>query len=172
MQVTAQLNNLRISPRKVRLLLSALKGMDATRAQHQLVYITKRSSRPMAKLLDSAIANAKNNFSLVISNLFIKQIIVNEGAKLKRHRPKGFGSASPIEKKTSHIKIILEEKVIGLRDDKKAEAAAEGVVSETTTAPKRQTKKKAGLVKNDGDAKKGRETTGGSHAKIFSRKSI
>ena len=110
MQVSAQLNNLRISPRKVRLVARAIKGMDAMTAKHQLDYIIKKSSNPISKLLDSAMANGHNGFGLVKENLFIKDIVVNEGPKLKRFRPKGFGMASPIEKKTSHIKIVLEEK--------------------------------------------------------------
>lgn len=115
MQVTAQLNNLRISPRKVRLVTRIIKGMDAIVAKHQLDYIIKRSSAPISKLLNSALANAHNNFNLAKENLYIKDILVNEGAKLKRFRPKGFGMVSPIEKKTSHIKIVLEEKVPGLK---------------------------------------------------------
>ena len=115
MQVVAQLNNLRISPRKVRLVARVLKGMDAMAAKHQLDYIIKKSSNPISKLLDSAIANGHNSFGLVKENLFIKNIVVNEGPKLKRFKPKGFGMASPIEKKTSHIKIVLEEKVLGLK---------------------------------------------------------
>ena len=115
MQISASLNNLRIAPRKVRLVAMTLKGMDAFAAKNQLDYLAKRSSAHLSKLIDSAIANAHNNLGLVKDNLFIKEIIVNEGKKLKRFRPKGFGMASPIEKKTSHIKIILEEKVPGLK---------------------------------------------------------
>src|SRR3989344_4264110 len=115
MQITAKLNNLRIAPRKVRLVARAIKGMDAMVAKHQLDYIIKRSSQPISKLLDSAMANAHNNLGLVKDNLFIKDVVVDEGPKLKRFRPKGFGMASPIEKKTSRIKIVLEEKVPGLK---------------------------------------------------------
>lgn len=118
MQVVAQLNNLRIAPRKVRLVAQAIKGMDALVAKHQLNYVIKKSSKPITKLLDSALANAHNNFGLVKDNLFIKDIVVNEGPKLKRFRPKGFGMASPIEKKTSHIKVVLEERVPNLRGEK------------------------------------------------------
>jgi large subunit ribosomal protein L22 len=115
MQVYAELNNIRIAPRKVRTLISPLKGMNAILARHQLIYITKRSASPFAKLIDSALANAEHNFGLLRENLFIQSIIVNEGPKLKRFRPKGFGSSSPIEKKTSRIRVVLEEKVPGLR---------------------------------------------------------
>lgn len=117
-QVTAQLNNLRISPRKVRLVSRLLKGMGALDAKSQLAHTVKRSSGHISKLLDSALSNAENNLGLVKENLFIKNLVVNEGPKLKRFRPKGFHLTSPIEKKTSRIKIVLEEKVTGLRSEK------------------------------------------------------
>ena len=112
------MNNLRISPRKVRLVARAVRGMDAVAAKYQLDYIIKKSSRPLSRLIDSALSNAHNNFGLVKDNLFIKDIVVNEGPKLKRFRPKGFGMASPIEKKTSRIKLVLEERVPGLKAEK------------------------------------------------------
>jgi|SRR6185369_15735244 len=118
MQVQAKLNNLRISPRKVRLLAGVLRGMDVAHARYQLGAVVKKSSQPLAKLLDSAVANATNNFNLEETNLFIKDVNVDEGPKLKRFRPKGFGRTSPIEKKTSHVRIILEEKVVGLKGKK------------------------------------------------------
>lgn len=117
MEIKAELNNLRIAPRKVRNVAAMLKGMDAVRAKAQLDYLARRSAKPLSKLLDSAMANAHNNFHLVKENLFIKNVIVDEGRKLKRGRPKGFGSMSPIEKKTSHIRIILDERVPGMKHD-------------------------------------------------------
>lgn len=119
MQVKAQLNNLRIAPRKVRLLAGPLKNLDAARAKSHLEHLTKRAGQPLAKLLDSALTNAHNNFGLVKENMYIKQVVVNEGPKLKRFRPKGFGMTSPIEKKTSRIKIILDERVPGMKIEKK-----------------------------------------------------
>lgn len=118
MEVHARLNNLRISPRKVRLLAGVIRGLDVNQAQHQLNMIVKKSSTPLSKLLSSAVANATNNFNLEENNLFVKDVNVDEGPKLKRYRPKGFGRTSPIEKKTSHVRIILEEKVVGLKAKK------------------------------------------------------
>jgi len=114
-QVTAQLNNLRIAPRKVRLIARAIRGLDIAAAKSQLDHLVKKSAKPISKLLDSAAANARNNFGLTRENLFIRNIVVNEGMRLKRFRPKGFGMASPIQKKTSRVKLILEEKVPGLK---------------------------------------------------------
>ncbi len=125
MQITAQLNYLRIAPRKVRLVARALKGLPVARAEHQLNFIVKRSSGPLGKLLKSAVSNAENNFGLVKDNLFIKELIVNQGVTLKRSMPRAMGQAGLIEKKSSHIKIVLEEKVPGLKAKKPELAAKE-----------------------------------------------
>lgn len=114
-QISAQLNYLRIAPRKVRAVADLIRGQDLDAAQSQLKYLTKRSARPLIKLLDSAAANAWNNLGLDKSYLYIKEITVNEGPKLKRFKPKGFGMVMPIQKKTSHIKVVLAE----LPDEKK-----------------------------------------------------
>lgn len=142
MEITAQLKNLRIAPRKVRLVSGLLKGLDVMAAKGQLDHLVKKTSKPISKLLDSAMANAHNNFGLVKENLFVKDIIVNEGMRLKRFRPKGFGSTSPILKRTSRIKIILEEKVPGLKaapaeKKEKTEAVEERV---ETAVPKKEIK--------------------------------
>ena len=143
MQVTAQLKNLRITPRKVRLISGLIKGLDAMAAKSQLDHLIKKSSRPISKLLDSALANAHNNFGLVKENLFIKDVIVDEGMKLKRFRPKGFGSTSPILKRTSRIKMILEEKVPGLKAapaEKKEKAGAMEEERIKTASPEKEVK--------------------------------
>jgi large subunit ribosomal protein L22 len=85
--------------------------MDVLGAKAQLRFLNKKASNPIAKLLDSAIANAKNNFSIEDSNLYIASVIVNAGSVLKRWTPRAFGRTSPIMKRTSHIIIVLEEKV-------------------------------------------------------------
>lgn len=108
-QITAQLNYLRIAPRKVRAVAGLLKGLDVDLAQAQLKYLTRSSARPLLKLLNSAMHNAQHNFGLNKDYLYIKEIIVNEGMKLKRFKPKGFSLVMPIQKKTSHIKIVLDE---------------------------------------------------------------
>lgn len=151
MIITAHLHSLRIAPRKVRLVVRALKGLDAVAAQHQLRYIPKRSSQPLEKLLRSALANAQNNFSLVPENMKIHDIIVNGGPVLKRFEPKGFGSVSPIAKRTSHITIVLEEKVPGLKSEKKIKKEEKPKIEkQETTAPeikKELGKKESGIRK-------------------------
>jgi large subunit ribosomal protein L22 len=113
MQVSAKLDNLRRSPRKTRLVAELLRGLSAGEAENQLKFLVKGSAPSFEKLLKSAVANAQNNFGLDKDNLFIKDIIVNEGPKFKRWLPRAYGRASLILKRTSIIEIILEEKVVG-----------------------------------------------------------
>ena len=120
-----------------------IKGLDTAAAKSQLDHLVKKSSKPISKLLDSAVANARNNFGLVKENLFIKDIVVDEGMRLKRFRPKGFGSTSPIIKRTSRIRIILEEKVPGLKavsSEKKEKAEAIEEEKIEARAPKKEVK--------------------------------
>ncbi len=108
--ISAQLNYLKISPRKVRLAVALLRGLSTKEAAQQLTYLNKKSARPLLKLLQSAVANAKNNFKLKEDNLYIKEIRVNEGPVLKRWMPKAFGQATPVRKPSSHITLILVDK--------------------------------------------------------------
>lgn len=109
-EVIAKLNYLRISPRKIRLVANLIKGLDVNQAKAQLRFLTKKAAQPISKLLDSAIANA-SSFNLDKNNLYISKIIVNQGPSLKRWRPRAFGRATPILKRTSHISLVLEEKI-------------------------------------------------------------
>lgn len=111
MQVRAKVRNLRMSPKKIRLVVDVIRGLDVDEAYSQLAFITKKAVRPVKKLLDSAIANATNNFGLRQDNLYIKEIMVDGGPVLKRWRPRAFGRASKIVKRTSHIFIVLSERV-------------------------------------------------------------
>jgi large subunit ribosomal protein L22 len=120
MEVKAQLNNLRRSPRKIRLVAKMLCGLDVKEAENQLKFLIKGSTPNFEKLLKSAVSNAENNFGLSKDNLYIKNISVNEGTKLKRWLPRAYGRASLILKRTSHIEMILAERVEG-KDRKKLE---------------------------------------------------
>jgi large subunit ribosomal protein L22 len=120
MEVKAQLNNLRRSPRKIRLVAKMLSGIDVKEAENQLKFLVKGSALSFEKLLKSAISNAENNFGLSKDNLYIKNIAVNEGKKLKRWLPRAYGRASLILKRSSHIEMTLAERVEG-KDRKKLE---------------------------------------------------
>jgi len=109
MPVTAKLQYLRIAPRKVRLVADLIRGKSIEEAQTILGFTAKRASHPLNKLLNQAVANAKNNFQMDPANLYIAKITVDEGPKYKRWQPRARGQAYEIQKKTSHIIIILNE---------------------------------------------------------------
>jgi large subunit ribosomal protein L22 len=128
MAVVAKLRYLRIAPRKVRLVTDLIRGKTVEEAQTILNFTTKRAALPLLKLLKQAIANAKNNFQLDETNLFIQKITVDEGPKLKRWRPRARGMTYPIQKKTSHITIVLneiEKKAKKIKKAKKVEKVEE-----------------------------------------------
>ena len=106
---TAKLNYLKISPRKARLVADLIKGLPANEAEAQLLILPNRASKPLLKLLRSAMANAKNNQQMNINKLLIKDIRVDLGPRQKRWRTRARGSSSPIEKKSCHITLVLEE---------------------------------------------------------------
>jgi large subunit ribosomal protein L22 len=139
--ITAELKNYRQSPRKVRLVADAIRGKKALDAVDVLIFMPKRASGPMKKLLDSAIANANNNFKIDADSLFVKEISVNKGITLHRRMPKARGSATPINKRSSHVKIVLEK--ISLKN-KKA-----NIKTETAIVPEKveSTEKKAKVAK-------------------------
>jgi len=121
MQVTAKLKYLRIAPRKLRLVADLIRGKDVSKARAELNFLTKRGASPFLKLLESAIANAKNNFKLDEKDLYLAKVLVDEGPKLKRWRPRARGQAFPIQKKTSHLLIVLEQKKgVSVKKEKKA----------------------------------------------------
>ncbi|MDP2741368.1 MAG: 50S ribosomal protein L22 [bacterium] len=109
MEITAKLRNLRTAPRKVRQVIDLVRGKKAIEAQSILLFTVNKSARHVLKLLNSAIASARHDFSLDESNLYISRIIADEGPKMKRSHPMSRGRAYPIEKRTSHITLILSE---------------------------------------------------------------
>ena len=113
MKVIAKLNNLRVSPRKTRLVINSIKGLDANDALVNLSFLIKKSSLPVEKLLKSAIANAENNFGLDKDNLYVYDVQVGERATLKRWLPRAFGRATSLRKRTSKITLVLEERIEG-----------------------------------------------------------
>ena len=111
MEITVKLNNSRVSPRKARQVIDLIRGKNVSEAQAILSFTVNKSSGPILKLLNSAIASAKNDFHVSDeSNLFISKITVDEGTKLKRWHPMSRGRAYPIIKRSSHIALVLSEK--------------------------------------------------------------
>lgn len=110
--IKASLNNLRISPRKVRAAANLVRGKDAVYALNTFSYLSKKGSLPLETLLKSALASAKNNHNLEKENLMIKELRVDGGVTLKRSMPRARGSAYPIRKRTSHVLLVLAPKVV------------------------------------------------------------
>ena len=108
MLVTATAKNVRISPEKVRLVVAQIKNMPPDKAVEILNFINKSASPVIKKVIQSAIANARNNFGLSQQSLVFKQILVGPGPAFKRYRAVARGRAHAILKRTSHIKVILE----------------------------------------------------------------
>ncbi len=106
-EITAQLNSYRQSPRKVRVVANAIKGKSVKEAKSRLDFITKRATGPLHKLLNSAIANAKQNASMDENILYVKKVFVDQGPSLKRWRARAQGRAASIKKRMSHITVIL-----------------------------------------------------------------
>ena len=106
----AKLNYLGLSPRKVRQVAQVLSGRSVKEAGEYLKVVPRSPRLPLAKLLKSAVSNAKHNHGIGVEKLFIKEIRVDQGPTLKRHAPRAFGRAYPIRKRSSHITMILQEK--------------------------------------------------------------
>ncbi len=108
-EIKASLYNIRMSPRKVRLVANLIGRMPATKAKAQLTFLVKKPAPLILKLLNSAIANAKHNFQLEEDNLRVEKIVVQAGATLKRWLPRAMGRASAIHKRTCSIILWLGE---------------------------------------------------------------
>ncbi len=110
MDVHASLRHLRMSPRKVRLVVNAVRGLSIARAEARLAFLKKGAAEPVLKLIRSAAANAEHNFKLDRESLVIKTITADGGPTTKRFRPRAFGRAAEIRKRTTHVNVILAPK--------------------------------------------------------------
>jgi large subunit ribosomal protein L22 len=110
MEVRAVGKYLRVSPYKVRLVADLVRGKRVEEALTILKFLPKKGGRLINKTLRSAVANAENRQIIDVDTLVIKTILVDEGPKLKRWRPRAMGRATRILKRTSHITMVLAEK--------------------------------------------------------------
>ena len=188
MQVKAHLNNARVAPRKARLTRGIIVGLSASDALAQLSFSQTKASAITHKILKSAIANAENNNEMAKDNLRVKELLVNEGIKFKRHQPVSRGMAHPYVKRNSNITVILEEIVSTTKKVKKKKAdiktlSLEEMATQENEEMEKVDAKKEIKPKTDGseipgDAKSrasGKMKTsqqGGNKEKGFRRKSI
>jgi large subunit ribosomal protein L22 len=110
MEARAQARFIRVTPRKARRVVDLIRGLPAAEAQAVLRFAPQAASEPVGKVLASAIANAEHNFNLAADTLVVSRAFVDEGPTLKRFRPRAQGRAYRINKRTSHITVVLESR--------------------------------------------------------------
>lgn len=175
MNVTARLHYLHIAPRKVRLVAGLVKGLPAPVALAQLKHLPKRASAPMEKLLRSAVANAKHNFSLDEKNLRVKNVIVDSGPVLKRMVPRAFGRGAMIRKRMSHVTLLLDEMTPSTEREAKKRAASAPEVRKATLEDLREIEREEEVreAREIASEKKGSKASDpGLVKRIFNRKAV
>ena len=100
--------NVRVTPRKVRLVIDLVRGKDVKEALGILANLNKAAATPVAKLIKSAAANATNNFGMDADKLYVATIYANDGLRMKRYMPRAKGSASGLVKRSSHITVVVK----------------------------------------------------------------
>ena len=113
MRATARAKNLRMSARKVRLVIDQIRGRGVNEAYATLQFSKKRASLPIEKVLRSAVANAvyrADEFgeSLDVDELFVREAYVDEGRTLRRWRARAYGRATPVLKRSSHVTVVVD----------------------------------------------------------------
>ncbi|MBM4401982.1 MAG: 50S ribosomal protein L22 [Candidatus Cloacimonetes bacterium] len=109
-QVVAIAKNIRQSPRKVRVVVNSVKNLPIDKALAQLTISPKKAAKPIRKILESAIANAKENFKLDKENLKIKTLEVGPARTLRRIKPRAKGRTNVMRRRSCHIRVVLERK--------------------------------------------------------------
>ena len=140
----ASLSQYRQSPRKVRLVADMIRGKDANTALTILTLVPKKAGLPIKKLLQSAISNAKNS-GADVDTLVVKEMRVDGGVVMKRQMPRAFGRAYGINKRTSHINLVLEtkqDKSEARNSKSETKSKKETVKAEKKTVAKKTTVKK------------------------------
>ena len=158
MQVKSIYRFAKISAFKAREVTRSIQGLPATDALDLLRFTPKKAAGLILKTLRSAIANAENNNSLNVSDLVVKEAVVGEGPTLNRFQPKARGSAGPIRKRSSHIRVVLTDEIeITRREDKpktkkqktnkKASAKTKAPAAETNLAAENESAAPAAEIK-------------------------
>jgi large subunit ribosomal protein L22 len=162
---TVKLNYLHIAPRKVRLLANVIKGLPVNEAEAQLYLRPQRASKPLLKLLRSAVANAKHNQKADVDKLVVSSIWVDQGPVFKRFLPRAMGRATPIRKKTSHVTLILTE------SEKKFEPKFNVVTEQPKVKKEKKVKKAMPKAEIKKEMVKPKEKAG-FFKRFFQRKSV
>lgn len=174
-EATARLKYLRVAPKKARRVADVVRGMPVQEAEAQLLLLPKRTSIHLLKLLRSAVAGAQHNHKLKSEELYVKEIRVDQGPRLKRWRPRARGVVSLIEKKMSHITITL-----GVRDEVQPRFVMPAKIVKKATEVKKKKREIQREKKRDEEIPrpevaqepKPKQSPGGTLRKLFRRKSV
>lgn len=147
-QAIAVSRNIRVSPRKLNLVASQIRGKKVDRALNELTYSQKRIAGVVKKTLQSAIANAENNHDLDVDDLIVKEASVGKNLVMKRFHARARGNAGSIEKFFSQITIVVEEK----REPESQPKQAAAPKGKGATKPAKQSKTQAGIASASGKA--------------------
>nr|WP_235599809.1 MULTISPECIES: 50S ribosomal protein L22 [Kosmotoga] len=109
MEARAVARYIRISPRKARAVVNAIRGKSVGEAFQILEFSPKKAARIVSKVLRSAVANAENNFGLNVDTLYVSHAVVDDGPRMKRLWPRGRGRADILQKRFSHITIVVRD---------------------------------------------------------------
>jgi large subunit ribosomal protein L22 len=151
METTAKARYLRVSPKKVRLVIDVVRGMDVDEALTNLANMKKSARHHVIKLLNSAIANAEHNHELKRENLYIKKISADGGPIINRWRPRAHGRAGAIRKRTTHLSVTIAEREPA-KENKKAKPQSKPVEKVGGRAKKQKAEKS--LKKSVADSNK------------------
>ena len=110
MEARANARYVRVAPRKARLMIDLIRGKHVDEASAILRFSPRAAAEVVGKVLDSAVANAEKNHKIKPDVLFVSEAYVNEGPTLKRWRPRAMGRASRINKRTSHITVVVKQR--------------------------------------------------------------
>ncbi len=172
-EITAKLNYLRMAPRKVRLVADLLRGKSVTEAERVLHFARERASSPLLKLLRSAVANARHNFNIQKPEVLrVRSITVNTGPMLKRSRPRAFGRAFPIRKRTSHVSLVLEAAGAAEPKPLKRPKPVYEVLADEGLRPVEASERKPAVERERYRARPKIETKPGFVRRMFRRKAI
>ncbi len=144
MKVRATAKFVRISPRKARLVIDQVRGVSIAEAERTLQFMNKKAAEPVLKLIKSAVANAEHNNKQKKEHLYIAEITANDGFTMKRWRPRAFGRATKIRKRTTHLTVVLDE-----TEEYKQEAAAKAKKAKKTAKAKKESATKKPEAKKE-----------------------
>jgi large subunit ribosomal protein L22 len=120
MEARAQARFVRVTPMKARRVVDVIRGMQADEAAALLRFAPQAAAEPVRKVLESALANAENKDGVAADSLYVARAYVDEGPTIKRFRPRAQGRAYRINKRTSHITVVVEERAPVQRDRRTA----------------------------------------------------